>query len=315
MLFSIYRILFDNLPQKLLALCFAFLIWAIAPEVKKDDLTEVQFFVPVSYVNLPRNLEITSPPLSSISLTVEFSQTDIENIHPSLFQVALDLKNVEVGKTSYKITDKNIKAPSTVKILKVSPESVDLTLEHSIERELPINPVFIDEPAPGYILKKVTMAPPTIRVRGPESILSKIEMLETKAINIKGITNSLDMLVHVIFPDKIHTVSLKPDFYAIKIEVGSQPVNVRFTDVPLGLINQIYVTKIDPKVFNILLRAPKSSFENFTKDDILAFIDLKKYKPGNYKTTDLTIRLSPEIQVQKIWPPIHVWVLNQKIYE
>ncbi|MCP4297322.1 MAG: YbbR-like domain-containing protein, partial [Proteobacteria bacterium] len=304
--------LFKNPVQKLLAFSFALIIWAVAPEIQKDDLTEVQFFVPISYVNLPRDFEITSPPISSISLTVEFSQNEIKNIHPSLFQVALDLEKADAGITSYRITHNNIKSPSAVKILKVSPETIDLTFERTVERELPINPVFVGEPAQGYVLKKVTMIPSVVQVRGPDSIMTKIDQLETKAINIEGMENNIDMLVHVLFPDKIDATPPTPDFYTARIQIGSQPVSIRYLDVPLGLVNQTYVTKINPKVFNVLLRGPRSLLNNFTKEDIQAFINLEKYKPGNYKTSTPTIRLRPEIQIQKIWPPIDIWVLDKK---
>lgn len=309
------KTLFKNPVQKLLALSFALIIWAVAPEIQRDDLTEVQFFVPISYVNLPRNFEITSPPISSISLTVEFSKNEIKNIHPSLFQVALDLENADVGATSYRITHNNITAPSAVKIIKVSPETVDLTFERSIERDLPINPVFLGEPASGYVLKNVTMIPSSVRVRGPQSILIKIDRLETKAIDIKGMENNIDILVHVLFPNKINATPPKPDFYTARIQIGSQPVSISYKNVPLGIINKTYVTKINPRVFNVLLRGPKSLLNNFTKDDIQAFIDLEKYKPGKYRISAPTIRLRPEIQIKEIWPPIDIWVLDQKINE
>ncbi|PCI24987.1 MAG: hypothetical protein COB67_11180 [SAR324 cluster bacterium] len=315
MILSMKNLFFKNPVQKLLAISFALIIWTLAPEMKKGDLTEVQFFVPVSYVNLPKDFEITSPPVQSLSISVEFSEKEIDNIHPSLFQVILDLEKANAGDINYKISPKNIKSPAGVRIVKISPDSVDLTLEQTIERTLPIRPVFIGEPAEGYVLKKVTMIPNAVKVRGPHSILDNIEQLETRAINIETADSDIDMLVHVLFPKRVTPIAPKPEFYSARITLGSQPINLRFLNIPVGLINQVYVTRINPKVFNIVIRGPQSLLADFSKKDIQAFIDLQDYKPGNYKTSTPTIRLSPEIQIQKIWPPIDIWVLNQKIYE
>ena len=100
-----------------------------------------------------------------------------------------------------------------------------------------------------------------------------------------------------------------------RIQVGSEPINRRFDSIPIGLVNQIYVTRINPKYFHIAIRGPKSMVENMNPEDIQAFIDLKNYQPGTYKIKSPTVRLRPEIQIQEVWPPIDVWVLNQKIYE
>ncbi|MBT7891478.1 MAG: hypothetical protein HN580_20850, partial [Deltaproteobacteria bacterium] len=79
--------------------------------------------------------------------------------------------------------------------------------------------------------------------------------------------------------------------------------------------NQTYVTRINPKRFNVLLRGPRSLMDTFNKKDIQAFIDLENLRPGKeYKIESPTLRIRPEIQIKEIWPkPISVWVKKQRI--
>jgi hypothetical protein len=70
-----------NPIQKLLSVVLAIVIWIIAPSPNKD-LTEVKFFVPVSYVNLPKSLEIVSDPIQSISVSVEVAKTNWNRFIP-----------------------------------------------------------------------------------------------------------------------------------------------------------------------------------------------------------------------------------------
>ncbi len=301
-----------NPIQILLSICFAIVIWIFAPSPNRE-LTEVKFFVPVSYANLPKHLEITSEPLQLISVSVEIPRNELAQVHPSMFQASIDLEEAIQGDMEYEMTKKVVSAPNNIKIIEIDPRVVNLTLEEIIEKELPIQPVFVGELAKGYVLEQITMIPESVKVKGLASILGKVERLQTKAINIEAIDSDLEMLAYIVFPKNVTAIDPKPEYYTIQIVVGSEPINMRFLNIPIGIINHDYVTRINPRTFNMLVRGPRSLMENFRKQDIQAFIDLEKYKPGNYKIKAPTIRLPPEMQIQQIWPPIDIWVKNQKL--
>jgi len=307
------RFIFINPLQKLLALGCAIIIWVFAPSTDKKNLTEIQFFVPVTYVNLPKNLEITSKPLQSVSVSVEAARSELPAIHPSLFQVVIDLEDASVGSLDFEISGKALKIPDNVRVISISPNVLELTFEEVVEKTLPIKPVFVGKLSTGYVLEKVTMIPASLIVKGPVSVLSAIEQLETRAINIENVSSDIDLLVQIAFPNRVTPVEPKPEYYAAKILIGSEPINVRYLNIPIGIVNQTYVTRINPKSFNVLLRGPRSIMEHFEKQDIQAFIDLKDYPPGTYKIDSPSLRIRPEIQIEKIWPPIDIWVKKEKI--
>lgn len=302
-----------NPIQKVLSLVFAFIIWALAPNLKKNELVEVQIFVPVSYVNIPKDLDMTSQPVQTIGVAFEAIQGKVPN--PSLFQAVIDLEDSVAGKFEYVITRRSIKHPSDVRITRITPDKLNLDFERTMEKTLTIKPVFVGNPAQGYVIEKVTMIPDKISVKGPVSALDTIEQLETKAIEIEGAHNNIAMIASVVFPEGVNAVNPTHKVFKSIIEIGSEPINVRFDRIPIGLLNQTYVTRINPKYFNVLLRGPRSLMQGFTKQDIQAVINLKDYKPGTYKVKAPILRLRPEIQIQEVWPPIDIWVLNQKIYE
>lgn len=306
--------IFKNPIQKLLAITIALTIWFFAPAPEKKDLSEVQFFVPVSYVNLPKNLEIISERVKSVSVSVEIPQNEIPKIHPSLFQVVIDLENSIPGESDFRISKDILKTPPNVRVIQILPNSLSLSFEEIIEKTLHISPVFVGEPSKGFVLKNVTMEPEAVTVKGPISILSNIEQLETKTIDINQAKNNMDLFIHMSFPKRVVPTDPKPEYYVAKIIIGSEPLSKRIFKIPIGIVNQTYVTRINPKHFNVLLKGPRVLVQDFTKDDIQAFIDLKGYKPGNYRVDAPTIRMRPEIQIQKKpWPPIDIWVKKQKI--
>lgn len=305
----------NNWPQKLVALGLALFIWALAPSPSKKGMTEIQFFVPVSYINTPKNLEMVSTPLQTVSVVVEVPPRDLADVHPSNFQAVIDLEDAAPGTARYRIHKRSIKAPKAVRIVQINPDSVEIAFEQAIIRELPIQPVLVGQPAQGYVLEQVTMLPARIEVQGPIKELEGLDQIETKALNIEGVNGEIEMFAQIAWPPGVKPVPPAPDNYTARIQVGSEPVSRRFDKIPIGVVNQTYVTRINPKTFNLSIRGPKTLVESMTIEDIQAFIDLKSYKPGTYKVKQPTVRLRPELQIQEAWPPIDVWVLNQKIYE
>lgn len=308
------KIKIENLPQKALALFIAIIIWVLTTNQKESNLTEVQFFIPVSYINLPRDLTLKSSPLRSTNISIEVPQGRVKDLHPGLFQVIVDLKDISIGSQQYQVTSKNISRPSGVNVLNIIPNVIDIEIEKLLEKELKIRAVTQGETAKDYALGEVKMIPEKVRLEGPSSIMEKITQINTKPINIQGLNSDIDMIISLIIPTGTRTLEQNTDFIA-RIKISSEPMSVRIFDVPIGIVNQNYVTRINPKKFNVLLRGPKSKLNNITKSDLQAFIDLSKYKPGTYKIKSPALYLDPSITVQKAWPPIDIWVLKQKIDE
>jgi len=304
-----------NIPQKVLAFSIAIFVWALAPTSSKKGLTEIQLFVPVSYINSPKDLLMISKPLQTVSISVSVAPRELAEVHPANFQAVIDLEDAVPGTRNYSLRKSNIKTPKGVRILSVNPDVAAINFEEALEKELPIHPVLVGSPAKGFVLEKVSIMPDRVKVRGPSKMLSSLDQLETRALNIDTVNGEIEMFAQINWPEGIKAIPPVPDVFTARIQVGSEPINRRFDAIPLGLVNQLYVTRVNPKTFHISIRGPKSLVENMTPADIQAFIDLKDYKPGTYKIKSPTVRLRPEIQIQEVWPPIDLWVLNQKIYE
>lgn len=309
------KILLHNFAQKILAVLLAFFIWLFATVPTMHEKSVVQFFVPITYQNLPKDLEIVSPQLQSVNVSVEAMKSNLQDVHPSHFQVFLNLSGATEGKNSVAMSEKNIKSPNKdIKVISVSPTEVQLELEKIAEKLLPIRPVIQGKLAPGFVVNDIVMEPNNINIRGPFSVMETMDQIETKAINVDGLNSDIDIAVTLDLPNRVRVLD-NVNFLAARIKVGSEPMNLRIDKIPIGLINQTYVTRINPQEFNVLLRGPKSVLKNFSRDDLRAVVDLSQYKPGTYKIKEPKLYHPPSIQVLKVWPPIDIWVLKQKVYE
>lgn len=304
-----------NLWQKALALVLAFSIWGLAPSKKLEGQMESQFFIPLSYVNLPKELEMVSQPLQSISIAVTYEGRHAAEINPTLFQANLDLAGASEGKNVITIEKNQIKGPGEAKVVRINPSSVEIEFDKRMEKVLDINPVLVGEPSPGYVIQKVIMEPGQVLVHGPASKLKELSQLETKGINVDELNTTIEMVATVLYPPGIQPVPPVPEFYSARLQVGSMPMTKTIERVSIGLVNQSHVTRINPKTFNLQVKGPRSLVEGLEAKDVQAFIDLQNYKPGTYKLKEPTIRLHPDIETLKTWPPIDLWVRKQQIYE
>lgn len=318
MILGIKRLIFQNLPQKVLALFLSILfwMWIDGSNPKETKITKVQYSIPITYINLPKSLEITSRRLQSTIISVNIPQAHFQDIHPSQFQAVIDLEAAHEGSNPYVITKESVVSPSEVQITSILPNQLEIEIEKLLTAKLPIEPVLQGSPAKGYVLESVKLLPSLIEVQGPESSFKNLEYIETKAINVENLKDSIDMVVHLDLPPGVGLLGNKEALYTVRIKVGSQPLNRRFDNIPISKRNEIYVTQINPRVFNVLLRGPKSILEKYTADDIPAAIDLKEFAPGEHRIKlPNKISLPAEIQILKAWPPIDIWVRNQKVYE
>ena len=312
---KIKKLFTHNAAQKILAFSLAFFIWLLASAPQKQEQSVIRFFIPVTYQNLPKDLEIVSKEIQSINIAVEVKRANQGEVHPSNFQALLDLSRVMEGDNTIYISEKNIKSTvDNINVISVSPSEVELKFEKVIEKRLPIRPVIVGGLAKGFVINDIHMEPKFANLRGPTSILEKMDQVETSPVNVNELDSDIDIAVNLNLPKRVRFLD-KVEFLAARIKVGSEPMNLRIDQVPIGLVNQVYVTRINPKEFNVLLRGPKSILEKFSRDDIRAVIDLQHYKPGTYKIKEPKLYHPPSIQVQKVWPPIDIWVLKQKIYE
>ncbi len=308
----IYSFFFDNFSLKLLSFIIALSIWFLAPLNKQENNTKLQLFIPIFYTNQPANLTMTSKPPHSLTIQLLAQQQVVDSLTSGKLSANIDLSDATIGTYTVNLTSKNINLPRDARLLQMTPQTIHFVFAKTAVKTVPIYPVFSGKPADGYSLRKSTLSIKEIAISGTEKELKKIKHIETQAIPLDNLMQNTQLPVSLSLPNTISLAS-NDHYVTIYVTITSRLVSQRIMDVPVGIEHQKYVTKLNPWHINLLVRAPLAKLKTLNKNQIQAFIDLSRFKPGKYKIKKPKIVLDPQIQVQKVWPPLDVWILKQKL--
>ena len=93
---------------------------------------------------------------------------------PGDLVATVDLSSAQPGRRLFHLSPERVKAPFAVAVTQVTPSSVAIRFEPSATRIVPVPPSVEGEPAPGFIVGKISADPATVEVVGPESVLRRV---------------------------------------------------------------------------------------------------------------------------------------------
>lgn len=296
-----------NISYKLLAIILAIFVWFLAR--KSGEPIQMSFYAPVVFKNVSPVFQVTSDP-PQINIVVHTNSRD--SFNPQEIQAVLDLDNAQEGILSYVLTENHILSPVKVKITRIHPSQISVRIEELIEKSFSIKPRYQGTPRKGYLLGGIKIVPDTLSMRGPRSILEKLDHISTHEIELEDIKKSLTMRVELELPrGNVQIINQNADFYSAEVTINSLPIKKRFDDVPVYLSNMDYVSVINPNTFNIFVEGPEDLIEGIDLAELYGEIDLSSYEPGEYPKVSPKVVTPKGITVLQQWPIISVWVKNE----
>ena len=166
---------------KLIALLFSCFIWFY---VFNGESITVSINVPYILIPPPGKAVSNLTP-TDIKFTVEGARAFLKNIPPAeKLKMYIQLPK---GKSSVPVNIKEanpILLPFGIKIVHVTPEIVNVSLEREIKKWVPVK---IDLIGTWPLDSQIALAPDKVLIRGPYSILKKTGLLKTLPIEIEDV--------------------------------------------------------------------------------------------------------------------------------
>jgi len=153
--------IFRNLGLKVLSIVLASLLWGVVAGQRE---AERSLRVPLEYRNIPPDLELLGEPASLVDVRVRGSSGVLGELRGADLVAVLDLRTARTGRRLFHLLPDDIDVPTGVKVLQVTPSTLSLTFEASASRTVPVVPDLDGDPAPGYLVGRVTTEPPTVDV-------------------------------------------------------------------------------------------------------------------------------------------------------
>jgi YbbR domain-containing protein len=213
------RRLTDNWILKLISLTFALILWFF---VMGERRLEIGYAVPLETENVPAGLMIANDLPTTIDVRISGPRTLLMNLQPQDIRIAVDLGDVQPGVTSFKRLEERINLPWALRVTRMSPAFVDVRLERIAEKVVPVRPILVGTPAPGFRVTTVQSSPQQVVVEGAETELTQVNEVTTEAVNIEGAKGVFRTAVPLIHRGRYTMVHEKSAEVLVMIESDGQ---------------------------------------------------------------------------------------------
>jgi YbbR domain-containing protein len=189
---SMLRWLTTNLRTFLLAFILALAVWVTAVTSTNPDETDtLPAPVPIEFMGQDASLvQIASLPTSvQVSLRAPRSVWEQIRADPTVVRAIVDMTGLGAGTHRLEVVVQVSVQP--VRVLSVTPATVNLVLEPLASATLPVQLVVNGELAPGYQIGEIVLTPPEVDIFGPQSLVEQVASLQAE-ININNARASIE---------------------------------------------------------------------------------------------------------------------------
>ncbi|HTS16787.1 MAG TPA: CdaR family protein [Verrucomicrobiae bacterium] len=169
---------------KLVSLALAMCTWFFVKEITSDwRLVEG---VPLE-VKARTGLTVLQVSASTVNVTVRGTREDVRQVSKQDLSAVVDLTHDDrVGPITVKLTPKLIRHSRRVQISEIDPAEVTVNVDQMIERDLPVDFKYVGELPPNLTIERVVIDPPTVRERGPKTLLTGMTSVNTLPVDVTG---------------------------------------------------------------------------------------------------------------------------------
>lgn len=167
------------------SLLVAIMAWAVISFGQRERFTERRLEVPLEWADTPVNLIRIDAP-DNVEVVMSGPESRMENVNPFLVTLRVDLRNAVKGPQQIRLLPEAVSVPQGIEVVAIEPSTISIELDELVTEVRPVRAVLRGEPAAGAVVKATRVTPPTVAVRGPESLLQSIQELTTEPVSLDG---------------------------------------------------------------------------------------------------------------------------------
>ncbi len=271
-----------NADIRLAALLLAVLLWFHAVTEKQYRVT---LRCPVEISNVPDGWAVSGrPPAVSCEVTATGKQIIALRISPPV--IAVDAANRQVKRLLVDLTPARLRFP-----YRISPRRVDfaagqlvVAFDRLASKTVRVAVDLRGEPAEGHLVgDSLSVAPPTVELRGPQKLLDAVDSVYTTAVGIDGASAPLSTVVRLVLPDT-PLCSVAPDSVLVTVPFERSGERL-FRNVPVRLANRGsgYLVSFSPGTIDVAVAGPNRMLAAADPAQIRAVLDLKNLERGQFR--------------------------------
>ena len=173
------RLASQNLGLKLVALVLAAAAWWF---VAGESKVLVGFNIPLEIRNVPKGTTIMNKPERQVEVRLSGPSSLLSGMRPSEISAGVDLAAARVGRQIFTLDDRAVKVPPGIKVQRIFPPSIEVVLDRTERREVPVSARIGGGAALRRRVAKVEIDPPSVEVEALPEEFSRMPVIYTEEI-------------------------------------------------------------------------------------------------------------------------------------
>ena len=266
-----------HLWRKTVAVLMAAGLWFI---IGGQKVVERAIRVPLEYTNLPSGIEMTGEIPAVVDIRVRGSEAALSRMVPGEMVAVLDLAGARAGNRLFHITGSDVRSPSGVEVVQVTPGNVAIGFEATTSKSVRVSPAVEGTPAFGYEVGAITSTPATGEVFGPAGALDALQAVITEPVSVAGASSTVRDTVTIGVADR--NVRIKAlQRVDVSIEMRLAPLE----RIVSGVAVAVRGGRATPLVAEatVTVRGRAQALEGLTATALRAYVDITTARPGMQK--------------------------------
>jgi len=170
-----------NFWMKIAAVAMAIILWFF---VTSKGQSEVSLDIPIELKNMPKGFESIRQSTKTVSVSIRGQERLIRTMKASDVRAYADLSKAKKGRGTYYINNADVKLPPTMAVTSLSPSSLQIILEETVIKTVPVQPVIVGSPKKGFSVGSVEITPKEVTIEGAKAEVSRTALLKTEPVDI-----------------------------------------------------------------------------------------------------------------------------------
>lgn len=290
---------FRHAGLKLVSVALAVALWMA---VSGEEVVERGLRVPLELQQFPAGLELSGEPPTVVDVRVRGGSGTLSRMATGDVVAVLDLRAARPGRGLFQVTPDDVRAPFGVEVVQVAPSSVVMVFEKTATRQVPVVAEIDGDPAPGFVVGKVTTDPETVEVTGAESSVARVTEALTGPVSVSGARAPVTETVSIGLLDPLLRLKT-PRPANVRVEVLPGPRERALGDRPIRLRNldPALTAQAIPPAVDVVLRGSREGLDRVAPGDLTAYVDLAGLGIGDY-SLPVEVEGSKDAGVARILP-------------
>lgn len=188
------RLASRNLGLKVVALALAVAAWWF---VAGESKVLVSFTIPLEMRNVPKGLTMTNKPEREVEVRLSGPSSLLSGMRPSEISAGVDLTAARAGRQNFTLDDRAVKVPPGIKVQRIFPPSIEVILDRTERRTVPVSARIGGGGAVRRRVAKVEIDPPSVEVEALPEEFSRMPVVYTEEVVPEGTEGAYSAIARV----------------------------------------------------------------------------------------------------------------------